>query len=251
LLDSSKLARVAEHAKRFSCQSIRKTPGFAHLSNLFCATWGLAQSEHLQHAFLPRTAEKRSPCECRTHLVSVSCPHQLPSTAGPFESVSPFFGILTWRNLRGLLYTREVTANGLSSRAGALVRHAGWIASCALAAVLFLVGGANASWAARLGAAATALDALTSDLLLAGKRGGSCECARGGGGRSRWVFRCGNFGIILLNPEYRDIALEVPRPPSLSLSVCLSLHQQPIPAYPGPLQGFGHFVFKIFPVTLR
>ncbi|KAJ1468775.1 hypothetical protein T484DRAFT_1854250 [Baffinella frigidus] len=127
---------------------------------------------------------------------------------GPFESVSPFFGILTWRNLRGLLYTREVTANGLSSRAGALVRHAGWIASCALAAVLFLVGGANASWAARLGAAATALDALTSDLLLAGKRGGSCECARGGGGRSRWVFRCGNFGIILLNPEYRDIALE-------------------------------------------
>ncbi|KAJ1485187.1 hypothetical protein T484DRAFT_1794555, partial [Baffinella frigidus] len=121
---------------------------------------------------------------------------------GPFDRASPH-GILSWRNLRGLFYTREVTANGLSTRAGALVRHAGWIASCALAAVLF--GGANASWAARLGAVATALDALTSDLLLAGKEGGSCGCTRSG---SRWVFRCGNFGIILLNPDFREQALE-------------------------------------------
>jgi len=129
------------------------------------------------------------------------CTHQRPFTAG-FESASP---ILTWPNIRGLFYTREVTANGLSSRAGELVRHAGWIVSCVLAAVL--LRGATASWAARLGAVATALDALASDLLLAGKEGGS---SRGGGGR--WVFRCGNFGIILLNPDFRDKALEVNPP---------------------------------------
>jgi hypothetical protein len=63
------------------------------------------------------------------------------------------------------------------------------------------------SLAVRLGACATALDALTSDLLLAGAKG--CTCVSRGRFGRRWSFRCGNFGIVLLDPEFRKKAHEV------------------------------------------
>ena len=82
---------------------------------------------------------------------------------------------------------------GLSrgSLASAMVRHAGWIFSVALATLSLLAGGAVCSLAVRLAFSWTAADAVTSDLL------GWCESTKTGPpGASRYF--CGNFGVLLL-----------------------------------------------------
>mmetsp|Transcript_53860 Transcript_53860/g.128012 ORF Transcript_53860/g.128012 Transcript_53860/m.128012 type:complete len:1454 (-) Transcript_53860:172-4533(-) len=107
---------------------------------------------------------------------------------------------LTLSNLRSALFSREVAVKGLPSRAAAVVRHSGWLASFALAVVAGVMGGEHgAAW--RLAVYVTSLEAASSDLLGIGA----------GPGEEAWRFRCGNFGILLLDPEYRAQALSILR----------------------------------------
>jgi len=105
---------------------------------------------------------------------------------------------LTLSNLQSALFSREVVVKGLPPRAAAVVRHAGWIASFALAAA---VGATGEGGAWKLAVYVTALEGASSDLLGLGASSGE----------EVWRFRCGNFGILLLDPEYRDQALSILR----------------------------------------
>ncbi|KAJ1475504.1 hypothetical protein T484DRAFT_3168311 [Baffinella frigidus] len=109
---------------------------------------------------------------------------------------------LTLSNLRSALFSREVTVKGLPSRAAAVVRHSGWVASAtvALAAAAGVIGGEHdAAW--KLAVYVTALEGASSDLFGIGT----------GSGEEAWRFRCGNFGILLLDPEYRAQAISILR----------------------------------------
>lgn len=106
---------------------------------------------------------------------------------------------LTASNLRSALFSREVAIKGLPSRRAALVRHAGWAASCALAVYVAATGGGRTVW--QLAVYVTALDALSSDLAGAGIASSDAG----------WRFCCGNFGILLLDPEFREKAISILR----------------------------------------
>lgn len=86
---------------------------------------------------------------------------------------------------------RTVVPAARDGEAEARVRHAGWLASCALAVAAGLLargldlGGRPAVKGALLGLWVTALEAVWSDLLQRK-------------GRGEGVFRCGNFGLLLL-----------------------------------------------------
>ena len=105
---------------------------------------------------------------------------------------------LTLSNFRSALFSREVTIKGLPPLPAAVVRHAGWVASFALAAAAVATGEGGA-W--KLAVYVTALEGASSDLLGLGTESGE----------ESWRFRCGNFGILLLDPEYRDQAVSILR----------------------------------------
>jgi hypothetical protein len=103
----------------------------------------------------------------------------------------------TLRNMRSALLSRHVRVPGMSGWRAEVVRHAGWLGSTLLAI-------ATTCWGAPavLQAAAwlTALDGLCSDLLEL--EGPMCDHCRD-------MFRCGNFGVIVIDPERRKTAIDI------------------------------------------
>ena len=74
-------------------------------------------------------------------------------------------GCLTWRNARDACCSRSVTVAGASGWRRGVIRHAAWVASVALA----IAAGPGWRTARRAAAAATAAEALASDLFRVGR----------------------------------------------------------------------------------
>ena len=107
--------------------------------------------------------------------------------------------VLTLANVRSAFLSRHVRVPGVSGWRAEIVRHAGWLGSTLLAAATTLFGAhicvQRAAWL-------TALDGVCSDLLEL--EGPMCDHCRD-------MFRCGNFGVIVIDPERRKNAVEILR----------------------------------------
>ncbi len=101
---------------------------------------------------------------------------------------------LTLNNMRSALLSKHVRVDGISGWRAEMVRHAGWLGSIVVA-VWTTASRLDASLQA--GAWLTALDSLCSDLL--GLDPQNC----------RETFRCGNFGVIVMDKERRKNAVEI------------------------------------------
>ena len=86
------------------------------------------------------------------------------------------------------------SANGWRSD---LIRHGGWIGSCLLFYFTLLLNAASTT--SCIAAFIVALDSICSDLIMIG------VCS------SKKAFRCGNFGILLLDKENRERAISILR----------------------------------------
>ena len=106
---------------------------------------------------------------------------------------------LTLSNVRSALLSRHVRVPEISGWRAEVVRHAGWLGSTLLALATTWLGAhvsmQRAAWL-------TALDGVCSDLLEL--EGPMCDHCRD-------MFRCGNFGVIVLDPERRKTAIEILR----------------------------------------
>jgi hypothetical protein len=102
---------------------------------------------------------------------------------------------LTLTNFRSALTSRHVRIPGMSGWHAEFVRHAGWIGSTVLAlAVSFM----DVHRGVQIAAWITVIDGVCSDLLEL--EGPMCD-------HCREIFRCGNFGVIVLDPERRKTVL--------------------------------------------
>jgi hypothetical protein len=106
---------------------------------------------------------------------------------------------LTLANLRSAVLSRHVRVPGVSGWRAELVRHGGWIGSSLLAMASSLL---QVQTSVQTAAWLTAIDAVCSDLLEL--EGPMCHHCRD-------MFRCGNFGVIIMNPERRKSAFEILR----------------------------------------
>ena len=103
----------------------------------------------------------------------------------------------TLPNLRSAVLSRHVRVPGVSGWRAEAVRHAGWLGSTLLAIWTGWLGSHTSLQAA---AWLTALDGVCSDLLeLEGPMCNHC----------RDMFRCGNFGVIVIDPERRKAAIDI------------------------------------------
>ena len=108
-------------------------------------------------------------------------------------------GCLTAANARSAVLCRHVRVPGVTGWRAAVVRHGGWLGSVVFAA-------ATTSWklhsCVQTAAWLTALDSVCSDLLEL--EGPACDHCQD-------MFRCGNFGVIVMSPERRKTAFEILR----------------------------------------
>ena len=103
---------------------------------------------------------------------------------------------LTTSNLRSALLSRHVRIQDISGWRAEAVRHAGWLGST-LAALVMTYYGMNACL--QTAAWLTALDGISSDLIESATSDGNFVD----------IFRCGNFGVLVLDKERRKNAIEL------------------------------------------
>jgi hypothetical protein len=106
------------------------------------------------------------------------------------------YDAINFKNLVSAIFEFKVEVNSTGWRAE-VIRHAGWLGS--IFVLLFTFFLEEISIPCRLAAFLTVADSLCSDLFLIGCSSTSC------------VFRCGNFGILLLDKDNRDRAISILR----------------------------------------
>jgi hypothetical protein len=112
---------------------------------------------------------------------------------------------ITLGNLVSATCSRHVCIPAASGWRAACIRHAGWVGSLLFAVSLSFYARVSEAWAVWQAAAwLTALDSMCSDLLNLNLED---ACAHGARGQS--VFRCGNFGLVLLGKENRNKVLAI------------------------------------------
>jgi len=111
-------------------------------------------------------------------------------------SVGMYRAALTTSNLRSALLSRHVRIQDISGWRAEAVRHAGWLGST-LAALVMTYYGMNACL--QTAAWLTALDGISSDLIESATSDGNFVD----------IFRCGNFGVLVLDKERRKNAIEL------------------------------------------
>eukprot|EP00963_Diacronema_lutheri_P013531 scaffold2639_cov361-Pavlova_lutheri.AAC.3 len=99
----------------------------------------------------------------------------------------------SWQNAVGVLCRDAVRVKDARKREELCIRHTGWVVSFLLAAVTLSLS--STIQHVRLAFCITALEAFSSDAL--GRR------------RCNGVFRCGNFGLIVLSDRNKKIALDI------------------------------------------
>ena len=103
---------------------------------------------------------------------------------------------LTLVNAKTALFQRHVTVAECTVLEEKVIRHAGWAASVVLALALY-ANDATSSSSLTTGAAVVALEAICSDLM-------GFDAVVPSGRALKGVFNCGNFGLILLQPENKQ-----------------------------------------------
>jgi len=111
-------------------------------------------------------------------------------------AVGMYRAALTTSNLRSALLSRHVRIQNISGWRAEAVRHAGWLGST-LAALAMTCCGMDACL--QTAAWLTALDGISSDVIERATSGGNFVD----------IFRCGNFGVLVLDKERRKNAIEL------------------------------------------
>ena len=106
---------------------------------------------------------------------------------------------LTLTNARSALLSRHVRVPGVSGWRAEVVRHSGWLGSALLALAISCI---EVHRGVKIAAWIIALDGVCSDLLEL--EGPMCDHCRD-------MFRCGNFGVIVMDPERRKTAIDILR----------------------------------------
>jgi hypothetical protein len=101
------------------------------------------------------------------------------------------------RTIYSALFRQEIELPSAKGWRADAIRHGGWIGSCLI--FLLTIRQEGSSLTDRFAAFLTSIDSICSDLFLIGLAS------------TNHVFRCGNFGILLLDQENRDRAISILR----------------------------------------
>lgn len=110
-------------------------------------------------------------------------------------ALCPYASWCCWENVVGVLQRNAVHVKDAKEKEEKYIRHVGWVVSLVLAVIVLCLS--NNTPHVRLAFCMTAVEAFSTDAW------GWKQC--------RGVFRCGNFGLVVLSDKNKQVALDIIR----------------------------------------